>query len=131
MATYKERAPALSGTPEEICLRFRFQINGTSNPDFLVGCQGLISDVVRDDVGDFSVVFNLKYSTMVNCHITVEDSVGDMIGVPVSWTGSTGTLALTTFDTETPAAADPTDDSWVHVTLTLCRRSQLAPTVAV
>lgn len=129
--TYRERNPALSGTPEQATLDFRFQINGTSDPDFLVGCEGLVSDVVRAGVGDFDITFGVKYPTMLTCHVTVADSVGDMVGFDVGYNSATGVLSINTFDTETPAAADPTDDSWVHVSVTFCRRSQMAPTVAI
>ena len=75
------------------------------------------------------------YAPFINTALTIDgnpdDSNGDMVAKFTSYTPATGVLVLTTFDTETPAATDPTDDSYVHVVVTFGRRTDLVKEVAI
>lgn len=125
--------PLLTSGPEQVELKFRFQINGTSNPDNVVGSAGLVEDITRNDTGEFTVTIHpsYRYQNLVVCHASVQADL-DVDAKYVSWTPSTGALVIHTvaYD-DAPAAGDPADDSWVHVTATLCRRSEMLPTTSV
>lgn len=125
--------PGLRGGPEEVTLNFRFQINGTSDPDAFFGSGGLVTDVVRDGVGAFTITLdaNYRFTNVITCHVSAEDDL-DVTGRYISWTQSTGALVVNTVQHDgTPAAADPADDTWVHVSVTFCRRANLASSQSI
>lgn len=128
--THKDRSPSLSGNQEEVTYKFRFQINGSSDPDNLIGCVGLIKDIVNVSPGLFDIFFSNFYPTLITCLVESDDSVGDMRGKFVSYTAATGVLRVTTVD-EGQAATDPTDDSYVHVNVALGRRTDLNKEVTI
>ena len=130
MATHKERAPSLSGNQEEVTYNFRFQVNGSSDPDNLVGCVGLITDITWVSAGLWDIQLSNFYPTLINCDASSDDAVGDMRGKFVSYTAATGVLRVTTVD-EALAAVDPTDDSYVHVTAVFGRRTDLNKEVPI
>lgn len=119
--------------PSEVVMNFRFQINGTSDPDNAVG--RVVSDISRASQGVFNVTLKAeyRYTTMVTCFCSIENDPDKSVQ-PTSWNSSTGVLVVTTSDdTQTGdwAAQDPADDTWVHVQLTLCKRSDQAPSVSI
>lgn len=127
--------PGLRGGPEEVTVNFRFQINATSDPDAFFGSGGLVTDIVRDSAGQFSITLdkNFRFQNVVACHVSPTDQTFG--GKYESWTASTGVLVVTTIDYDLAAASaaegDPADDSWVHVSLTLCRRANLASSQSI
>jgi hypothetical protein len=132
MPTYGEFM-GLCGGPEEVTYNFRFQINGTSNPDNLVGgnAGGKVTDVVRISAGVFDVEFAIGYPTLLAGQVNLQDDP-TMGGQIVSWTQATRKLRVqTNLQDGTSAAADPTDDKWVHVNVVFCRRDKMAPVVAI
>lgn len=129
----KQSYPGLRGGPEEVTLNLRFQINGTGDPDAYFGSGGLVTDIVRDGAGAFSITLdkNYRFQDVIVCHVGVEDDL-DVDGKYISWTQSTGVLVVNTVQYDgTPAAADPADDSWVHVSVTFCRRTSLATSQSI
>ena len=125
--------PGLRGGPEEVTLNFRFQINGTSDPDAFFGSGGLVTDVVRGGVGAFTITLdsNYRFTNVLTCHVSAEDDL-DVTGRYISWTQATGALVVNTvLHDGTPAAADPADDTWIHVSVTFCRRSDLASSQSI
>jgi hypothetical protein len=124
--------PGLRGGPEEVTLNFRFQINGTSDPDAFFGSGGLVTDIVRDAAGEFTITLdkNYRFANVINCFVASEDLGVD--GYYVAWTQSTGALQVSTIaDAAATTEADPTDDTWVHVSVTFCRRSDLASSQSI
>jgi hypothetical protein len=129
----KQPYSGLRGGPEEVTLNFRFQINGTSDPDFFFGSGGLVSDIVRDGIGAFTVTLdkNYRYQDVIVCHASVAGDLTDDAQY-VSWTQATGALVVNTILQDgTQAVDDPADDSWVHVSVTFCRRTALAQLQAI
>ena len=134
-------APYLSQTnlAEEVTVKFRFQINGTSDPDALVPHMKGVTDVARSGVGVFAATMADKYPIFVGLTGNVMGDSGATLGLVVQgdvagYVASTGVLTFRTVDTytdATPAAADPTDDDWVYVEATFCRRSTLCPSGAI
>lgn len=122
----------LCGNPNEVVLKFRFQINGTSDPDNAVGA--CVQDVTRDSTGVFTVTLKAEYrfATMITARADVMNDV-DKQAQPTSWTQSTGAFVVTTLDdgAGAHAAGDPADNTWVLCELTLCRISDQAPVVAI
>lgn len=117
---------------EEVELNFRFQVNGTTHPDNVVGGGRAIEDITYVSAGLFDITLREgnAFVTLISCFVDPED-VAD-IGKYVSWTFATRKLRVTTLLADgSPAAADPTDDTWVHVRAVFCRRSELAPTLPV
>lgn len=117
---------------------FRFQINGTSDPDFQVPA-GAVDDVVRTSAGLFTITLpqTERYPALISCTGSVQTAavgagtVGALF-TPVSYTASTGVLVVRIVDQDgTPGAADPADNDWVHVQAVFCRMTVLAPTGAV
>jgi hypothetical protein len=117
--------------PETVTLDFRFQVNGTSDPDFQFPA-GAVADVVRSSAGLFSITLKNKWPQMVTCTGSVQVAAvaagqGSFVE-PVSYTASTGALVVRTVDPDAagaPAAADPSDNDWVSVRATFCRRTAL------
>lgn len=118
--------------PEEVVLKCRFQINGTTHPDNIQGGARAVEDITYVSAGVFDLTLSrgCAFEDLVSCFVDPEALAFG--GKFVSWTFSTRKLRVTTFGNDgTPAAADPTDDSWVHVNATWCRRSQLANVRAI
>lgn len=128
----KQPYPGLRGGPEEVTLNFRFQVNGVTHPDAFFGSGGLVTEIVRDAAGEFTLTLdkNYRYQDVINCRVDSEDLGVD--GYYVAWTQSTGALQVSTCaDAAATTEADPTDDTWVHVSVTFCRRTALASSQAV
>ncbi len=131
---------AMTLTGEEVTLRFRFQVNGTSDPDFQYPA-GAVSDVVRTGAGVFEITLPAGFRPpgMVGCggHVLGDDGVSLGLQVQAAQDGyvaSTGKLTVRTVDPytdATPAAADPTDNDWVYVEATFIRRDALSRTGTV
>lgn len=118
--------------PEEIQLNFRFQINGTTHPDFVVGGAMSVQDITYVSAGVFDILMarGCAFEDLITCFVDPEALAFG--GKFVSWTQATRMLRVTTYGNDgTPAAADPTDNSWVHVRATWCRRSKLADARAI
>jgi hypothetical protein len=126
----------LLGGPEEVLKSFRFQINGTSDPDAQVP-SGAVQDIVRTSAGLFTITLpqTERYPVLVSCTGSVQQAAVGTTGTAftvVSYTASTGVLVVRTVDTTAGQAADdPADDDWVHVQAVFCRMTVLAPTGAV
>ena len=128
----KQPYPGLRGGPEEVTLNFRFQINGTSDPDVVFGASGLVTDIVYDAAGEFTITLdpNYRFQDVLTCHVSSTDLGVD--GYYVGWTQATGALQVSTVaDAAATTEADPTDDTWVHVSVTLVRRTQAATSNAI
>lgn len=123
--------PALNAGPEQVTVRFRFQVNGTSDPDNIVGGAQMVSDIVRDDVGEFSITFAHKYPTFVSANFG-RFGAGEQAQIVevLSYTSSTGVLVIQCLS-DAGVAEEPTDDNWITCDVTFCRRSQLAPSVSI
>lgn len=128
----------LTNGPEQAHLNFRFQINGTSDPDNIVPSKQGVTDIVRDSTGLFSITLAKKYPTMINCLVQVQlTAVADaqaFVGHVVSYTASTGVLVVRTCEVDgdgIPVADDPADNYWVHVSAVFCRFSNLAPSGSI
>jgi hypothetical protein len=127
-------------SPELVTVKFRFQIEGTSDPDNLFpGYQG-VTNVVRDGAaGKFIVTFAEKYPAFVGCVGTVMGDSDASLGLVVQahvgdYSATAGTLTVYTVDTysdATPAAADPVDEDWVYLECTFCRYSNMQQTQAI
>lgn len=127
------------GNPAQLTLKFRFQVNGTSDPDALLP-GGCVTDVVRLDVGSFEIAFAQKYPVFVGgdakvlpatatsnlrCTIDVADyspTTGKLIVNVVGPTAAGDTTAV---------AAEPVDDDWVYCEVTFCTSSDLSNSVAI
>lgn len=129
-----------SFTPEVVETHFRFQINGSSDPDVAFP-SGQIVNVVRQAAGDFDVELpkHMRYENFLGLTGTVQGDSGNSLGLVVQneiadWDADTGVLTVYTVDTysdTSPAAADPTDDDWVYVRAVFLRRNTLAKTEAI
>lgn len=125
--------PFLTVGPERVQVDFRFQINGTSDPDNVVATAGLIDDITRDSIGVFTVTLSkyFRFTDLITCHASVAGDLTDDAKY-VSWDPDTGALVLNTvLQDGTQAVDDPADDSWVHVTAVFCRRQNMNPTLSV
>ncbi len=129
----------LTNNPETVTYHFRFQVNGTSDPDVLFPANCGITDITRSGVGAFSVVFAESHPAFVTMSGSLLQSgaLGASDAVvfqPVSWTASTKTLAIRAVDPDAagvPAAADPDDDTWVCLSVTFCRKTAFAVSAAI
>lgn len=121
--------------PEEVELNCRFQVTdpaGTADPDFITGGARSVSDVVRisEGVYEFTMAQGCAFEDLVTCIVQPDDPL--MVGKFTSWTFATRKLRVTIYGNDgSPAAADPADNSWVHVRATWCRRSKLADVRAI
>lgn len=136
------RAPyfGLTTSPETVTLKFRFQINGTSDPDACLPAFQGVSDVTRNAAGVFDVTFTEKYPTYIGHTGSVMGDSGATLGLivqgsdPADYSSTTGVLRVRTVDTytdATPAPADPVDNDWVFLEVTFCRRSNLCPSGSI
>lgn len=124
-------------SPEVERVIFRFQINGTSDPDVLLpGFQG-VTDVTRaGSAGAFDVTFATKYPVMLGFLGTVlEGTPANDLIVKVSAVGynsTTGVLRVTVVGADgTPIAEDPVNDDWVFCEVFFARRSGMHAAVAI
>lgn len=130
---------ATVAAPEQHVVRFCFQINGTSDPDFCIPGKGMgVTDVKRTGVGVFDIYFDSKYPVFLYASGGVMGPDGGSAVNDQSvktrrdaYVASTGVLTVTVVDAGTAAAADPTDNSWVWVEAVFCRRSKLSPSTAI
>lgn len=124
----------LNAQPELITLDFRFQVDGTNDPDSYVGIAGMVDSIVYSATGVYTITLNQAYRfpKLLVAHASV-DSVGLTTDVRfTSYTFATGVVVLQgVLQDGSTAAAVVTDDAWVHVTLKLCRRTDLCPTLAI
>lgn len=148
----KLHAPALTMSPELVMVACRFQVtdpSGTADPDALVPALAGVTDVVRTAEGCYDIYLDEKYPTLVACVGSVEyaasvatngASIAVVPGVANGssvYNSTTGVLSIRTVDADDgaspgkPAAADPADNSWVHVIAVFCRRSALAPSGSI
>jgi len=128
----------LTNAPELVVLRFRFQINGTSDPDFIVPVNSGVSEITRSSAGVFVATLEEKFPVFFG---VLGGVIGPSGGSAINdqsvkatidgYVASTGLLTFTVVDAGTAAAADPTDNSWVFVEATFCRRSGLLPSGAI
>lgn len=130
----------LVNSPEQITVKFRFQINGTSDPDFIVPALSGVTEVTRTSAGLFAITFAEKWPVFIGMQarvLPVTAATNDLTVscVVTSYSSTTGILSITVSgpvtDYLTVAAEDPVDDSWVYVEATFCRRSGLAPSGAI
>lgn len=138
-------APYLAQTEgaEQVEACFRFQINGTSDPNFLFpsNMAHVVSDVTRNAAGVFDVTFALghRWPGLVAVGGSVMTASGAGLGLIVQsavadYDASTGVLRVRTVDPytdATPAALDPADDDWVCLRVVFQRRTQFSSTVAI
>ncbi len=135
---------AMTEGAEQVKLCFRFQVNGTSDPDFLypANMSAVVTDVTRAGAaGVFAVQLGVGHrwpgfvggggyvlgDDGVSLGLAVQTSVADYVP-------STGVLTLRTVDPytdATPAAVDPTDNDWVYVELCFQRREMFNTSVAI
>lgn len=124
-------------SPEVERVVFRFQINGTSDPDLLVpGFQG-VSDVTHVSAGVFDVTFETKYPTFIGALGTVMEATPThdllvKVSGPGAYSATTGILRVTIVGADgTPAAEDPVDNDWVFVEAFMGRRSGMHASKAI
>lgn len=97
---------------------FRFQINGTSDPDFVVpGFQG-VTEVTRASAGVFNITFATKYPVMIGFFGSVLEGTPahDLIvkASAVGYNSTTGILQVTVVGADGGTAVeDPINDDWV------------------
>jgi len=126
----------MSAYPEIVFLPFRFQINGTSDPDNCVP-GGAVLDVVRTGAGVFTINFAEKYPIFIGLVGTVLEATPahDLIvkAAVGNYTASTGVLTgVTVVGADgTTAAEDPIDNDWVYVIAAFSRRSVLNTSAAL
>lgn len=128
----KLQEPPLSNQLESVIVAFRFQVNSTSDPDNVVGGAQVVTEISNSSgVVTCTLAPEYRFPVLIACHVGVE---GDLTNSAqfTSYTQSTGALVVTTFANDgTPAAAEATDDVWVHVIAVFCRRNDMAPTESV
>lgn len=116
----------------------RFQINGTSDPDNVVDCDHVVSDITRSSAGVFVVTFrDCRYPTFLGMTGSVMNATAGQVSYGLivqaaagGWSASAGTLTLHVVDPYTdasPAAVDPTDDNWVFVRACFGARTLAGP----
>lgn len=140
MARKLHPAP-LSGSPELVTLKFRFQSagTGTTDPDFIVPASCGVRSIDQSAAGVWAITLIEKFPLFVGLVGSVMCSSGVGFGQVVQaaaadYVASTGVLTVRTVDPytdATPAAADVADNDWVYVEATFCRRNGLAPTGAL
>jgi hypothetical protein len=131
-------APYLAQTtsPELVRVCFRFQINGTSDPDALYpGYQG-VTDVARVSAGVFDITFADKWPALVGLTGTVlEATPAHDLAIKAALAGydsSTGILRITVYGADgSTAAEDPVDNDWVYLEVTFARRNALQASVSI
>ncbi len=132
-------APYLVGStvPELVAIPLRFQINGTSDPDFVLPA-GVVSDVSRTDVGDFTITFqvNHRYPVLLGVHGAVMEATPEndlIVKCDIAdYDSSAGTLALSIVGADgTPVDEEPVDDDWIFVVCYFLRRTTLGAAGAI
>lgn len=125
--------PNMSSGPEQVIVSFRFQTDVGADPDAVVGGYGVVTAVANSS-GVYTVTLapEFRYTTLINCVAGVENDPTKSVQF-TSYTQSTGALVVTGLDDGggVHAAAEVADDKWIHVTATLCRRNDMAPSVAI
>lgn len=123
-------------SPEVERVVFRFQINGTSDPDVLVpGFQG-VTDVTRVSAGVFDITFETKYPTFIGMlgHVLEGTPAHDLIlkTSAVAYSATTGILRVTVVGADgSTAAEDPINDDWVFCEVFFGRRSGMHASKAI
>lgn len=110
--------------------KFRFQINGTSDPDFQCPA-GAVKDVVRNGVGVFTVYLPNGFRPL-----TMLGLVGEVLEATpahdlkvkadlADFSASAGTFQITIVGTDgSTAAEDPVDNDWVYLEVTFAFREK-------
>ncbi len=119
---------------EQLLKAFRFQVNGTSDPDFQFPA-GAVLDVVRTSIGLFTITLPVKWPSLVTLQGSVQaaGAAGDTLAEEVhlvSYTAATGVLIVRT-ENNLGVADDPADNDWVHLNVVFCRRTVLSAVGAV
>jgi hypothetical protein len=140
MARKLHPAP-LTGSPELVTYKFRFQSagTGTTDADFIVPAACGVKAVDQTAAGVWAIEFIEHHPTFVGMVGTVMVASGVGFGqvvqaAPADYSATTGILTVRTVDTysdATPAAADVADNDWVYCEVTFCRRNDLAPSGAL
>lgn len=117
--------PGLKGAPETVTHDFRFQVNATSDPDNFVGGSQTVEDIVRDDVGEFSLTFANKYPLLIAANFG-RLGAGEQAQIVevLSYTASTGVMVIQCLS-DAGIAEEPTDDNWITCSVTFSRRNSL------
>lgn len=131
-------------SPEQVTLKFRFQINGVSDPDAIVPANCGVTDVTRTSEGLFAITLDEKFPVFIGATGTVMGTGATSLGMvvqcaPGDYVASTGVLSVSTIDPSeagtapetTGAVDDPTDNDWVYIEATFCRKSGLAPSGSI
>lgn len=129
----------LSGSPELVTLKFRFQVGATggAEPDFIVPAACGVSGVTRDgSAGVYTITFIEKFPVFIGClgHVMEATPAHDLIvkADVADYDASAGTLAITVVGVDGGTAAeDVIENDWVYMEVTFCRRNGLAPTGAI
>lgn len=131
---------AASAQGDQYVLRFRFQINGTTHPNFQFPA-GAVKDITRASAGVFAIQLldNVRPPAMTGLVGSVMSASGAGLGlVPqaavADYVVATGVLTVRLVDTytdATPAAADPEDDAWVYLDVCFQTRTTTASVGAV
>lgn len=123
---------ATSALPEQVRYCFRFQINGTSDPDFIMPA-GAVKDITRSSAGVFVVKLNdgqrpAGLVGLVGSVLEATQAHDLMVkGSVAGYDATTGFLTITVVGADgTTAAEDPADNDWVYVEATFQRRSVYA-----
>ena len=125
--------PIEAAGPEQVVVAFRFQTDVGSAPDALVGGAGVVTAVANaSGVYTCTIAKEFRYLTLVSCVAGVEGDPDKLVQF-TSYTSATGALVVTGLDdgAGTHAAGEVADDAWIHVVAILCRRSEMAPSVAI
>jgi hypothetical protein len=125
----------LSGSPELVTLKFRFQVGATggAEPDAIVPAACGVSDVIRNGTtGQYEVTFDEKFPVFIGMVGTVleAEETHDLIvkcGAG-DYSSSTGVLTVQVVGLDgSTADEDVVENDWVYLEVTFCRRSTLAP----
>ncbi len=129
----------LSGSPELVTLKFRFQVaaTGGAEPDFIVPASCGVSDVTRDgSAGLYTITFDEKFPVFLGLVGTVLEATPahDFIVKAdiADYDAAAGTLIITVVGVDGGTAAeDVIENDWVYLEVTFCRRSAMAPSGAL
>ena len=135
MARKLHPAP-LGVSPELVKVCFRFQINGTSDPDNILPAACMVSNVTRTSAGLFSITFIEKFPVCIGFTGSVLESTQahDLIvkSSAGAYSATTGITTVTVVGADgSTAAEDPADNDWVYCEFLFCRRNDLAPSGAL
>lgn len=127
----RQEYPALAGAPETVTHKFRFQVNSTSDPDNFVGGSQTVTDIVRDDVGEFSITFANFYPLFIEAGFGRLGS-GEQAQIieVLSYTASTGVLVIQCLS-DAGIAEEPTDDDWITCSVTFSRRNSMNGSISI